>query len=81
MIVNNLMFPTAMTFGPDGNLYISDTGFGPPAGQILKVEIKDNKDYEHHRHDDHHYDYHHNYDRHGFNDYKDHHGYDNYHRD
>jgi hypothetical protein len=34
-----LAFPTAMTFGPDGTLYISNVGFGPPFGQILKVEI------------------------------------------
>lgn len=34
-----LFFPTGMTFGPDGALYISNIGFGPPIGQILKVEI------------------------------------------
>jgi hypothetical protein len=31
-----------MTFGPDGNLYVSKLGFGPPpvgAGQILKVIV------------------------------------------
>lgn len=37
VIVDGLMFPTGMTFGPDGALYISNTGFGPPTGQILKV--------------------------------------------
>lgn len=37
VIVDHLFFPTAMTFGPDGALYISNTGFGPPSGQILKV--------------------------------------------
>ncbi len=36
-----LFFPTGMTFGPDGALYISNIGFGPPIGQILKVEITD----------------------------------------
>ena len=36
-----LFFPTGMTFGPDGALYISNVGFGPPIGQILKVEITD----------------------------------------
>ncbi|HVB00514.1 MAG TPA: ScyD/ScyE family protein [Acidimicrobiales bacterium] len=36
-----LFFPTGITFGPDGALYISNFGFGPPDGQILKVEIKD----------------------------------------
>ncbi len=37
VIVDGLTFPTGMTFGPDGALYISNTGFGPPTGQILKV--------------------------------------------
>ena len=36
-----LFFPTGMTFGPDGALYISNIGFGPPIGQILKVELTD----------------------------------------
>ena len=36
-----LFFPTGMTIGTDGALYISNVGFGPPAGQILKVEITD----------------------------------------
>ncbi|MGA8033340.1 MAG: ScyD/ScyE family protein [Casimicrobiaceae bacterium] len=39
-----LFFPTGMTFGPDGALYISNVGFGPPPvglGQILRVEITD----------------------------------------
>ena len=37
-----LALPTAMTFGPDGNLYVSNWGFGPPPiglGQILKVTV------------------------------------------
>jgi len=37
VIIDKLFFPTGMTFGPDGALYISNTGFGPPTGQILKV--------------------------------------------
>jgi len=37
VIVDQLMFPTGMTFGPDGALYISNTGFGPPTGSIVKV--------------------------------------------
>ncbi len=80
VIADNLTFPTAMTFGPDGNLYISDTGFGPPAGQILKVELKDNHDYndhDHYRYDNHryydhrgnHYEYHNEKDH-----YRDNHG-------
>jgi hypothetical protein len=40
-IATGLNFPTAMTFGPDGNLYVSVNGFGAPpgAGQILKITI------------------------------------------
>jgi hypothetical protein len=39
-----LTFPTGMTFGPDGALYISNVGFGPPPiglGQILRVQLRD----------------------------------------
>jgi sugar lactone lactonase YvrE len=39
-----LFFPTGMTFGPDGALYVSNIGFGPPPvglGQILKIELAD----------------------------------------
>ena len=39
-----LTFPTGMTFGPDGALYISNVGFGfPPIGlgQILRVQLRD----------------------------------------
>ncbi|WP_340114789.1 ScyD/ScyE family protein [Maribellus mangrovi] len=39
VIVDHLLFPTGMTFGPDGALYISNAGFGPPTGEILKVEL------------------------------------------
>jgi len=41
---NLLTFPTGMTFGPDGALYISNVGFGPPPiglGQILRVQLRD----------------------------------------
>ena len=41
-VITGLSFPTAMTFGPDGNLYISNKGFGQPtntAGQILRVHL------------------------------------------
>jgi len=51
VIIDKLNFPTAMIFGPDGNLYISNTGFGPPTGQILKVVLKGNG---YHDNDDHH---------------------------
>lgn len=41
VIVNGLAFPTAMTFGPDGMLYISNFGFGfaAGAGQIVRVAV------------------------------------------
>ncbi|MDQ2734306.1 MAG: ScyD/ScyE family protein [Pseudomonadota bacterium] len=42
-----LTFPTGMTFGPDGALYISNVGFGPPPiglGQILRVQFRDDDD-------------------------------------
>jgi hypothetical protein len=39
-IASGLSFPTAMTFGPDGALYVSNLGFaGPSAGQILRIMI------------------------------------------
>ena len=38
-VVTGLMLPTAMTFGPDGKLYISNWGFGPPLGEILQVKL------------------------------------------
>jgi hypothetical protein len=41
-IATGLSLPTAMTFGPDGNLYVSNLGFGPPpggAGQVLKITV------------------------------------------
>ncbi len=41
-IASGLSFPTAMTLGPDGALYVSNLGFaGPGAGQILRVTIPD----------------------------------------
>jgi len=42
VIVTGLNLPTAITFGPDQKLYISNWGFGAPAGggEILKVDIK-----------------------------------------
>ena len=37
-IATGLSFPTGMTIGPDGALYVSNLGFaGPGAGQILRV--------------------------------------------
>lgn len=40
-IATGLSLPTAMTFGPDGNLYVSNGGFGDPAAsEILKVDLQ-----------------------------------------
>jgi hypothetical protein len=40
-VASGLTFPTAMTFGPDGNLYVSNIGYGVPgAGQIVKVNVQ-----------------------------------------
>src|SRR5262249_52389741 len=42
-VVDGLTVPTAMTFGPDGKLYISNLGFGAPAGagQIVRSDVGD----------------------------------------
>jgi len=42
-IATGLSLPTAMTFGPDGALYISNKGFGypPGAGEVVKIELGD----------------------------------------
>jgi hypothetical protein len=42
VIASGLFLPTAMTFGPDGALYVSNVGFGPPPnglGQVLKITV------------------------------------------
>ena len=44
VIADGLFFPTGMTMGPDGNLYVSNVGFGPPPvglGEVLKIELTD----------------------------------------
>jgi hypothetical protein len=41
-VASGLSFPTAMTLGPDGALYVSNIGLGAPpvgAGQIVRIEI------------------------------------------
>lgn len=43
-IATGLSFPSAMTMGPDGNLYVSNMGFGVPPirlGEILKITLPD----------------------------------------
>jgi hypothetical protein len=42
LIASGLFLPTAMTFGPDGALYVSNIGFGPPPngiGQVLRITV------------------------------------------
>jgi hypothetical protein len=41
-VLTGLTFPTAMTAGPDGALYVSEFGYGddPTAGRILQVRLK-----------------------------------------
>ena len=46
VIAEGLSLPTAMTFGPDGKLYVSNWGFGPKAlggGEILQISVKKNE--------------------------------------
>ena len=41
-IATGLFLPTTMTFGPDGALYVSNVGFGPPPvglGQIVRITV------------------------------------------
>jgi len=38
-VVTGLDFPSAMAFGPDGDLYISNDGFGPPTGTIVRADL------------------------------------------
>ena len=42
VIASGLSFPTGMTLGPDGNLYVSNFGFGAPAGagQIVRITLQ-----------------------------------------
>jgi hypothetical protein len=41
VIATGLQHPTAMTFGPDGNIYVSNYGYGfpPGTGQVVRVAV------------------------------------------
>jgi len=42
ILADGLFFPTGMTLGPDGDVYVSNFGFGPPPvglGQVLRIEL------------------------------------------
>ncbi len=40
IIADSLFFPTDLTFGPDGDLYVSHLGFGPPLpGEVLRISV------------------------------------------
>ena len=40
VVASGLSLPTAMTFGPDGALYVSNVGIGAPGeGQILRITV------------------------------------------
>ncbi len=41
VVARGLTFPTGMTFGPDGALYVANQGFGMPAGagQIVRITL------------------------------------------
>ncbi|HVU28789.1 MAG TPA: ScyD/ScyE family protein [Sphingomicrobium sp.] len=47
VLVSGLALPTAITYGPDGALYVSNLGFGPPPslpngpGQVLRIRLGD----------------------------------------
>jgi hypothetical protein len=50
-IATGLFLPTAMTFGPDGALYVSNVGFGPPPvglGQVVRITVPPASSHERH---------------------------------
>jgi hypothetical protein len=45
-VLTGLSFPSAMTFGSDKKLYVSNFGFAAPpgAGQIVRIDIPNEED-------------------------------------
>jgi len=44
VIADEFFLPSALAMGPDGNLYVSNVGFGPPPvglGEVLRIDITD----------------------------------------
>jgi sugar lactone lactonase YvrE len=53
-IATGLFLPSAMTFGPDGALYVSNVGFGPPPvglGQVVRITVPPASGRERHSHE------------------------------
>ena len=44
MVASGLTTPTAMTFGPDGKIYVSNHGFSfqPGQGQVVRIDTNVN---------------------------------------
>ena len=38
-IVSGRTYPTGMTVGPDGAFYVSEQGFGPGPGRVLRFTL------------------------------------------
>src|SRR5262249_55072107 len=45
VIADGLTVPTAMTYGPDGALYVSNLGFGAPPGfgQVVRIDLAERR--------------------------------------